>query len=122
MTDVVGAPTANTVRETTSAPVTVPANGGCKLNQTRRVVLASGDHYRYRSERGRAGDDGHGTGEHPVAGLDRRFLELPAAFNAGGSVQVRFRFTAGPVPTAGSGVWLDDVSIVCSQAVGQATG
>jgi subtilisin family serine protease len=123
MTDVVGAPVANTVRETTSATFTVPPNGGCKLNQTRRVVLASGDHYRYSvllngAEVGGAISE---PASSPEPGLERRFLELPAAFEAGGSVQIRFRFSAGSAPAAGSGVWLDDVSIVCSQAVGQAS-
>jgi len=123
MTDVVGTPGATTVRETTSAPFTVPPNGGCKLNQTRRVVLATGDHYRYSvllngTEQAGAISEPASTTE---PGLDRRFLELPAAFNSGGSVQIRFRFTTGSAPTANSGVWLDNVSIVCSQAVGQAS-
>jgi subtilisin family serine protease len=123
MTDVVGAPVANTVRETTTAAFAVPPNGGCKLNQTRRVVLASGDHYRYSvlldgAEVGDAIFEPASSGE---SGLERRFLELPAAFDAGGSVQIRFRFSAGSAPAADSGVWLDDVSIVCSQAVGQAS-
>ena len=124
MTDVAGAPTANAVRETTSAPFTLPPNGGCKLNQTRRVVLASGDHYRYSvllngTEQAGAILEPASTSE---PGLERRFLELPAAFNSGGSVQIRFRFTTGSAPTAGSGVWLDDISIGCSQAIGQASG
>jgi subtilisin family serine protease len=123
MTDAVGPAAANTTRETTSAPIAVPANGGCKLNQTRRVVLAGGDHYRYSvllngAEQAGAISEPPST---PEPGLERRFLELPAAFKAGGSVQVRFRFTAGSAPTAGSGVWLDDVSIVCSQPIGQAS-
>jgi subtilisin family serine protease len=123
MTDVVGAPVANTVRETTTAAFTVPANGGCKLNQTRRVVLASGDHYRYSILLN--GTEVSGAVFEPSStakpGLERQFLELPAAFKAGGSVQIRFRFSAGPAPTPDSGVWLDDVSLVCSQAVGQAS-
>ncbi|HEX3325240.1 MAG TPA: S8 family serine peptidase [Solirubrobacterales bacterium] len=124
MTDAIGAAAASTVRETTSAPVTIPANGGCKLNQTRRVSLAGGDHYRYSvllngTEQAEAISEPPST---TVAGLDRRFLELPAVFNAGGEVQVRFRFTAGSAPAPGSGVWLDDISIGCVQAVGQANG
>jgi subtilisin family serine protease len=123
MTDVVGPPTANTVRESTSAAVTVPPNGGCKLTQTRRVVLTGGGHYRYAvllngSEVAEASSEPSSTA---VPGLDRRFLELPAAFKAGGSVQVRVRFTTGSAPAAGSGVWLDDVSIACSQTIGQAS-
>lgn len=120
MTDAIGAPTANTVRETTSAPVTVPANSGCKLNQTRRVSLASGDEYRYSIFLNGIEKTGSSPPSTEGSGLDRRFLELPASFNAGGEVQVRFRFKAGSTPTAESGVWLDDISIVCVQGVGQA--
>jgi subtilisin family serine protease len=124
MADVVGPPAANTVRETTSAAFTLPPNGGCNLNQTRRVVLGSNGHYRYSVllngiEQGDAIVEPGNTTE---PGLDRRFFELPSAFKAGGSVQVRFRFTTGSAPAAGSGVWLDDVSIDCAQAVGQASG
>jgi subtilisin family serine protease len=123
MTDVIGAPAANTVRETTSAAVSVPANGGCKLTQDRRIVLTGGGHYRYSvllngSEVAEASSEPPNT---TVPGMDRRFLELPPAFNTGGSVQVRFRFTTGPAPDAGSGVWLDGIVLSCSQAVGQAS-
>lgn len=123
MTDAIGAPAANTVHETTSAPVSVAANGGCKLNQTRRVVLGSEGHYRYSVLLN--GVEQAGAISEPAStsapGLDRRFLELPAAFNAGGNVQVRFRFTTGFSPAPGDGVWLDDISIVCAEAVGQAS-
>jgi subtilisin family serine protease len=122
MTDVIGAPSANTVRETTSPAVSLPANGGCQLNQTRRVVLSGGGHYRYSVFLNGTELTASEPGSTAVAGLDRRFLDLPAEFDAGGSVQVRFRFTTGSAPAAGSGVWLDDVSISCSQAVGQASG
>ncbi len=124
MTDRVGAPSANQVRETTSAPIAVPPNGGCKLNQTRRVVLGSNGHYRY-SVLLNGTEQAEAISEPPSTsgpGLDRRFLELPAAFKAGGEVQVRFRFTTGSAPAAGDGVWLDNISIVCAQAVGQASG
>lgn len=120
MTDTVGAPTANTVRETTSAAITIPPNGGCKLNQTRRVSLATGDEYRYSVFL----DGVEKTGASPPGsaepGLERRFLELPASFSAGGEAKVRFRFKTGSAPAAGSGVWLDDISIVCVQGIGQA--
>lgn len=123
MTDVVGAPAASTVRETTSAPISVPANGGCKLNQTRRVVLGSGGHYRYSVLLN--GIEQAGAVSEPAStstpGLDRRFFQLPATFNVGGNVQVRFRFTTGASPAAGDGVWLDDISISCAEGVGQAS-
>jgi subtilisin family serine protease len=120
MTDVVGAPAPSTVRETTSASVSVPANGGCKLFQTRRVVLGSGGQYRYSVLLNGIEQTAFTPGNTPEPGLERRFLELPAAFNAGGNVQVRFRFTTGASPAAGDGVWLDSISLVCSEGIGQA--
>jgi subtilisin family serine protease len=121
MTDVVGPPTANTVRESTSAAVTVPPNGGCKLIQTRRIVLTGGGHYRYSILLNGIEQESSEPTSTSVTGLERRFLELGAAFKAGGSVQVRVRFTTGSAPAAGSGVWLDDVTIVCGEAIGQAS-
>jgi subtilisin family serine protease len=121
MTDVIGAPTASTVRETTSAAFNLPANGDCRLNQTRRVVLSGTDQYRYSVLLNGVEQTAFTPGATPEPGLERRFLELPAAFKAGGSVQVRFRFTTGLAPAAGDGVWLDDISVVCAEAVGQAS-
>ncbi|MET0557822.1 MAG: S8 family serine peptidase [Solirubrobacterales bacterium] len=122
MTDRVGEPSAKQVRETTSAPVTVPPNSGCQLNQTRHVSLAGGDSYRYSLLLDGVEKVSSQPTSSAVPGLERRFLELPAAFEAGGSVQVRFRFTTGSAPTPESGVWLDDVSLTCTQAVGLASG
>jgi subtilisin family serine protease len=121
MTDKIGKPNGSTVRETTSAPVTIPANGGCKLNQTRRVVLSGSDQYRYSVLLNGVEKAESFPASTSVAGLDSRFLNLPAAFNAGGEVQVRFRFSTGSLPNDGDGVWLDDVSISCAEAVGQAS-
>ena len=47
MTDAAGPAAADTVRETTTAPIAVPANGGCRLTQVRRVVLSGTEEYRY---------------------------------------------------------------------------
>lgn len=121
MTDVAGAPIANSVRETTSASIAVPANGGCKLFQTRRVVLSGTDQYRYSVLLNGIEQEAFAPASTPGPGLERRFLELPAAFKAGGNVQIRFRFSAGSSPASGDGVWLDDVSLVCAEGVGQAS-
>jgi subtilisin family serine protease len=122
MTDRIGARTANQVRETTSPPITIPPNVGCQLNQTRHVSLAAGDSYRYSVLLNGTEKVSSQPGSSAGPGLERRFLELPAAFEAGGTVQVRFRFTTGPEPSAESGVWLDDISISCVQGIGQASG
>ncbi|HEV7615295.1 MAG TPA: S8 family serine peptidase [Solirubrobacterales bacterium] len=121
ITDSTAAPIAGSVRETTSAPITVPANGGCRLSQTRRVVISGTEAYRYSVLLNGVEQVSSLPANSPSPGLERRFLDLPAAFKAGGSVQVRFRFSAGAVPSSEGGVWLDDVSLVCSQAVGQAS-
>jgi subtilisin family serine protease len=120
ITDSVGAPASESERETTSKAIALPPNGGCKLFQTRHVTLAGDAQFRYSVlldgvEKVAATPTGS-----PGPGLERRFLELPEAFKAGGSVQVRFRFTTGMAPGGESGAWLDDISIYCAQAVGQA--
>jgi subtilisin family serine protease len=122
MTDEAGAPLADTERETTSEPIVLPANGGCKLNQTRRVVLDGSERFRYSVLLDGTEEIAAEPASSPGPGLERRFLELPSAFEAGGSVQLRFRFTTGAAPASESGVWLDDLSIYCAQAVGQASG
>lgn len=118
ITDAIGAPTASSVREITSAAVNVPPNGGCKLSQTRRVVLG-GAQYRYSVLLNGLELVSASPPSSPGPGLERRFIDLGAPFEAGGSVRVRFRFTTGTAPDPDSGVWLDDVAIVCAQAVGQ---
>jgi subtilisin family serine protease len=114
MTDVVGAPVPSTVRETTSQTLTLPVNQGCTLIQTRRVVLAAGDEFRYSVLlNGSALVNQKPEATPPGPTLETRTLALPAAFKAGGSVQLRFRFSAGASTEAGSGVWLDDLRIRC---------
>jgi subtilisin family serine protease len=121
MTDATAAVAANTVRETTSAAITVPPNGGCRLSQTRRVVLGGTAAFRYSVLLDGVEEAVTNPSSTAGAGLERRFLDLPAAFKAGGSVQLRFRFSAGAAPSSAAGVWLDDLSLVCAQTVGQAS-
>jgi subtilisin family serine protease len=118
-------PPANAVRESRSVAVTVPPNGGCRLTQSRRVDLGTSGTYRYSVFLN--GVEQAGTVNSPAStdparfrGLDRRFIDLPAAFNAGGSVSVDVRFTTGASPSASSGVWLDDIELRCMDPLGQA--
>jgi subtilisin family serine protease len=122
MTDRIGPPLAGSVRETTSPPSALPANGGCKLTQTRRVVMAGSEHFRYSVLLDGVPAASAEPAPTPGAGLERRFIELPPEFEAGGTVQLRFRFSAGATPEPESGIWLDDISLVCVEAVGQASG
>lgn len=121
MTDAAGAPLADTVRETTSAAFAVPPNGGCRLTQMRRVILGGTAAFRYSVLLDGVELAEANPGSTAAPGLERRFLDLPSDFEAGGSVQIRFRFTAGAAPSTEAGVWLDDLSLVCAQAVGQAS-
>jgi subtilisin family serine protease len=122
MTDSVGPPVADTVRETVSAAVTLPANGGCKLNQSRHLTLSGGEEFRYSVLLDGVSRISSQPGSSAKPGLERRFLKLPSSFEAGGSLQVRFRFSTGSNPEADDGVWLDDIAVECAQGVGQATG
>jgi subtilisin family serine protease len=121
ITDAVGAPDPETERETTSEAIALPANGGCKLSQTRRVVLAGSEHFRYSVLLDGVEKAFAEPVDSPGPGLERRFVELPNVFKSGGAVRLRFRFTTGAAPAEESGAWLDDLSIYCSQAVGQAS-
>jgi subtilisin family serine protease len=116
------APVAGSVRASRSVAVTVPPNGGCELEHTRRVVLGLTGRFRYAVYLDGVEEEALAPGSTTVAGLDRRVLELPPTFDAGGSVSVEFRFEAGAVPSPGSGVWLDDVELRCVEPVGQTTG
>lgn len=117
-------PVANTERESTTATFTLPPNGGCTLRQTRRIVLGASGEYRYSVYLN--GVENAATvntpGDTLGAGLDRRFIDLPLAFDAGGSVKIEFRFTSGATPSAGSGVWLDDIELSCVEIPGYTTG
>jgi subtilisin family serine protease len=120
ITDTVGDPTASTMREVASTPVTIPSNGGCRLNQNRHVSLAAEDQYRYAVLLNGVEQASSTPASSSTGGMEKRFLDLPAAFNAGGELQIKFRFTAGSAPASGSGVWLDDITLVCSEPVGTA--
>jgi subtilisin family serine protease len=119
MTDSVGAATPGTVREVTSRTIAIPANAGCRLTQTRRVVLGSGDQYRYSVLLNGVEQNSSLPASTPTAGLEGRFLDLATSFKAGGNVQIRFRYTAG---SASGGIWLDDIVLRCSEAIGASTG
>jgi hypothetical protein len=112
------APAAGSVRESTSAPVTLPPGySTCRLKQTRTVSLGGGT-YTYSvllngASLGSASPSSSGTFSFDVSG---------ASVAAGGSLQLRFRYTAGPSPTGSDGVWLDNVSFACIEPVGSSSG
>lgn len=112
------APAPGSTRESTSAAVAVPAGfTNCTLFQSRTVSLGSGG-YTYEVLR----DGSFVDGSSPGSSSGRFSLSLGNKLQAGGSVQLRFRYTAGATPIASDGVWLDDVDLQCAEPVGQASG
>ena len=111
-----GAPVAGSDRQSTSVAVAVPAGfTSCTLYQTRSVSLAGGT-YTYEVLL-----NGSNVGGSSPSSSGRYFLSLGNALQAGGNVQLRFRYTAGGAPVAASGVWLDEIELKCGESVGQAT-
>lgn len=111
------APAPGSIRASTSAPFTMPAGyGECALEQTRSVALGGGGFwYEVRLD-----------GE-PVLGTSARSsgrfsFSLADALSGGGEVELYFRYTAGPAPGPGDGVWIDDVGVTCTAPVGDAAG
>jgi subtilisin family serine protease len=111
MTDTPGlAPTANTVRESFSRAIAIPAgDGACTFTQTRIVHVSGNGFYEYGLYRnGRLVIDfgpisSSGTvSTGPISGL------------AGTSVQVAVLYSAGSSPSSVDGVWLDDLKLDCN--------
>lgn len=106
----VARPVANTVRESTSAGVNLPAGtGACTLTQTRLVSTGGGDTYQYFVL-----SDGVAVFTSASITTSGTVSTVPIPNLGGTRVQVRFRFTAGATPVSGHGVWLDDVFLDCN--------
>jgi subtilisin family serine protease len=121
MSDSPGAtPVANSVRESTSVGVTLPpGQRSCAITQT-RVLSVGGGTYSYKLllngrdlRRGASGVTRSGSFIAPVD---------DSSVAAGGTVQLVFTYKAGPSPSPGDGVWLDDVAVSCMQPLGEASG
>jgi len=120
MADSPGAPPAAfSVRETTSAGVTIPAGyTRCTLEQTRVLSLGVGATYSYSVLLNGVPIV---TSSPSASGSFALDLTGPA-LGAGGRLQLRFRYAAGVAPAAGDGAWLDDIAFTCPEPVGQTTG
>jgi subtilisin family serine protease len=109
------APAADSVRASTSAPVSLPPGyDSCALEQTRSV---SGGSYFY--EVLLDGETVRGIGSNKSGHFSSDLLD---ELSAGGELTVRFRYTAGPDPSSSDGVWLDDIRLRCLALVGEADG
>lgn len=121
MTDSPGAaPVANSVRESTSVALTLPAGfTQCQLEHFRALTLGAGDNFSYEVLL----DGAVVASTSPASsGSGQKRLDLVGLLNAGGSVQLRFRFSAGPAPDASRGAWIDNVVLSCGEAVGASRG
>jgi len=120
MSDSPGAtPAPNSDRESISAPVTLPPGlTSCELDQTRSVVRGGGGVYTYTVWLDGAPIDGAS----PRPGSGTFALDLSGELAAGGRLRVSFEYQAGPSPSPGDGVWLDDIVLSCTAPVGQANG
>jgi subtilisin family serine protease len=119
MSDSPGAtPVANSVRESTSVGVTIPAGlKACEIHQTRLLSVGGGT-YSYRALL-----DGVQIASSSATRSGTFFLDVNDGNVApGGRLQLAFRYTAGAVPSASDGVWLDNISFTCLEPVGQGTG
>ncbi len=119
MSDSPGAtPVANSVRESTSVAVTLPAGlRSCRITQSRTLSVGGGT-YAYRALL-----DGREIAASSGATRSGNFfLDVPDGnVAAGGRLQLAFGYTAGPAPSPSDGVWLDNIGFTCIQAVGSAT-
>lgn len=108
------APVAFSVRESTSAAVTLPAGyTRCRIRQSRQLSLGGGT-YTYSVLL-----NGSAIAASSPSSSGGFFLDISGgALSAGGSLQLRFRYAAGSSPTGANGVWLDNISLSCIQPVG----
>lgn len=112
-----GAPAPGSTRESTSAAVAVPPGfSSCTLFQTRTVSLGGGS-YTYEVLL-----NGSSVGSSSPSASGLFSFSLGNALQGGGSVSLRFRYTAGGSPSIEDGVWLDDIDLQCAEPVGQASG
>jgi subtilisin family serine protease len=119
MTDSPGeAPVADSVRESTSVPIAIPAGlEPCTLFQTRNLSLGSGGTYTYQVLL-----DGSPVDSVSPTSSGRFSRDLGSDLGAGGEFSLRFRYEAGPSPSESNGVWIDDIELQCTEGVGIASG
>lgn len=120
-------PVANTTREVElKTPISVPAGyGNCVLAGRRSLAVEPGG--TFTQEVLRNGEvalkkEISGNTPSPLTSM-QSFTAEPTLTNlAGTSVNVRFRYAAGPAPASTNGVWLDDLTLTCYQATTVAPG
>src|SRR5262249_35790867 len=116
-------PVASTTVASTSAGATLPAGeGGCTFSGQRYLHLDGGQfRYAILSDGASVAAFTPST-DSPAFAMFGFFTALPITNLGGHNVQVQFQYTAGPAPTAASGVWLDNLSLSCITALSATTG
>lgn len=114
ITDSPGAtPAPGVERASTSAPVTIPPGyGSCALELT---SWSSGGFFEVLLD----GENEFGFGLRNTGRTTRKLL---SDLQGGGELAVRVSYSAGPNPTAQSGLWVDDIALHCIAKVGEADG
>ncbi|HYJ20595.1 MAG TPA: S8 family serine peptidase [Solirubrobacterales bacterium] len=116
-------PVAGSVRASTTTPVSMSAGiHNCVLEYDYSLSLSPG---------GRFGWEARLDGSLAVD----LFVDNPGQYNArheavvlgdalsdGGEVDIRFRYDAGPDPSPGDGVWVDNIVLRCPAGLGEADG
>lgn len=115
-------PVASSVRATVSASQTLPPGiENCVLEFDRATKLGGGGGFLYEVRL-----DGEAAVTIEVGastnGMRHEGVVLGDALAAGGEVELRFEYSAGPDPQAGEGAWIDNVQLYCPARVGEADG
>jgi subtilisin family serine protease len=114
MSDTPGAPpTANTVRQATSAGISIPAGlGSCSFIQTRSLSVGAGNQFTYAVL---LNDSVVFQSAAVTTSGTISTVPIPA-LNAGGSVKIRETYTVGSSPLSTNGVWLDNLRLRCFES------
>jgi subtilisin family serine protease len=114
-------PVADSVRASVSAAEALPPGIETCILEFDRATTLVGGRIRYEvrldGETAVAIEIGGNTD-----GMRREGVVLGDAFVAGGDVDLRFEYVAGPDPQAGEGAWIDNVKLHCPARVGEADG
>jgi subtilisin family serine protease len=118
MSDSPGAtPVAGSTKASTYTTMLPAGFYDCALEQTRTVSRGTGGSFFY--EVNLDGDTLLGVG----SGASGRFsYDFRQELSEGGKLEVTFKYTAGSHPSAGNGVWLDDIGLHCTARIGEPGG
>ncbi len=110
-------PTASSVRESTlTTGVAIPAGTGSCTFSARRYLSRGGGTFTYSVLSNDVPVFASAPSADTAGSAMVPFFTVPISGLGGTSVKLRFRYVAGSSPTAGNGVWLDDLKIACYES------